>query len=76
MPLSVSVAGAPIPDALQDEIAPRSSAVYESAVRSALATWERELEGLVHFRLVEKPERARLTLRLHAERAPAPEPTW
>jgi predicted Zn-dependent protease len=72
MPLSVRVVPAKIPEALQDEFAPKDPARYVQAVQSALATWEGELEGLVRFRLVEGE--ANLTVRLVAERAPVPEP--
>jgi predicted Zn-dependent protease len=72
MPLSVRVVPAEIPEALQDEFAPKDPASYVQAVQRALATWEGELEGLVRFRLVEGE--ADLTVRLVAERAPVPEP--
>ena len=45
-----------------------------AAVVEALRTWERELEGLVRFRLVADRREARLELRLHGEEAPAPHP--
>jgi predicted Zn-dependent protease len=72
MPLSVRVVPAEIPEALQDEFAPKDPARYVQAVQRALATWEGELEGLVRFRLFEGE--ADLTVRLVAERAPVPEP--
>lgn len=73
MPLAVWVTRPEIPEEIQDEFAPRGPATYVRAVESALATWERELEGLVRFRAVESAERAQLTLRLLGERAPVPE---
>lgn len=72
MPLAVRIVPAEIPEALQDEFAPKDPTRYVRAVESALATWERELEGLVRFRLVDGE--ADLTVRLVAERAPVPEP--
>ena len=74
MPLPVHITPARIPADLQDEFAPRNPADYESAVKSALATWERELEGLVRFRLVDDPDSAQLTLALQGARAPVPKP--
>ena len=74
MPIPVWVTPAVIPAALQDEFSPRDPALYSRAAWSALATWEKELEGLVRFRRVDRAEQARLTLRLLAERAPVPEP--
>jgi hypothetical protein len=74
MPLPVHVAPAEIPEALQDEFARKEPARYVEAVRSALATWEAELEGLVRFRPVARQRDARLTVRLVAARAPTPEP--
>ena len=72
MPLSVRVVPAEIPEALQDEFAPKDPAHYVQAVQRALATWEGELEDLVRFRLVERE--ADLTVRLVAARALVPEP--
>ncbi|MDJ0851508.1 MAG: matrixin family metalloprotease [Myxococcota bacterium] len=74
MPIPVWVTPAEIPESLQDEFTPRDPKLYTRAARQALSTWERELEGLVRFRRVTKPEQARLTLRLVAERAPEPDP--
>jgi predicted Zn-dependent protease len=72
MPLSVRVVPAELPEALQDEFAPKDPARYVQAVQRALATWEGELEDLVRFRLVERE--ADLTVRLVAARALVPEP--
>jgi predicted Zn-dependent protease len=74
MPLPVYVSAPVIPEALQDEFTPRDPAAYVDAVKDALATWERELEGLVRFREVADAEHARLTVKLRGERAPAPAP--
>jgi hypothetical protein len=72
MPLAVYVARAAIPDDLQDEFDPKDPAIYTRAIERALASWERELEGLVRFRLVAHPREARLVVRLLGERAPVP----
>jgi hypothetical protein len=74
MPLPVYVAPPSIPGSLQDEFDPRDPQVFVDAVRRALATWERELEGLVSFRLVAGRRDAKLELRLLGEEAPAPHP--
>jgi predicted Zn-dependent protease len=74
MPLTVWVSPPAIPDSLQDEFDPQDPQAFVDAVLRALATWERELEGLVRFRLVEAPGDARLELRLLGEEAPAPHP--
>ncbi len=74
MPLPVYVAPPSIPESLQDEFDPRDPQVFFSAVLRALATWERELEGLVSFRLVPDRRDAQLELRLLGEEAPAPHP--
>jgi hypothetical protein len=74
MPLAVYVSAPVIPEELQDEFAPRDPSAYVAAVEDALATWERELEGLVRFREVDDAGQARLTVRLRGERAPVPEP--
>ena len=74
MPLPVYVAPPSIPDALQDEFDPQDPQVFVGAVLRALATWERELEGLVSFRLVSDRRDAKLELRLLGEEAPAPHP--
>jgi hypothetical protein len=76
MPLAVHVAPAVIPEALQDEFDPEDPAAYTAAVRRALDLWERELEGLVRFRLVERPGDATLRVELVADRAPAPHPDF
>jgi len=74
MPIAVYVAAAEIPPDLQDEFDPKEPGAYSEAVRRAFETWERQMEGLVRFRLVDREEQARLTVRLVADRAPAPEP--
>jgi predicted Zn-dependent protease len=74
MPLPVYVSAPSIPDSLQDEFDPRDPHDFVGAVLRALATWERELEGLVSFRLVEDRRDAKLELRLLGEEAPAPHP--
>ncbi len=74
MPLPVYVLPPSIPDSLQDEFDPQDPQHFVDAVLRALATWERELEGLVSFRLVEDRRDARLELRLLGEEAPAPHP--
>jgi len=74
MPLPVYVRAPRIPDRLQNEFAPKERAAYVAAVGDALAMWERELEGLVRFRRVERARDAKLRLALLPERAPAPDP--
>jgi predicted Zn-dependent protease len=74
MPLPVHISPPSIPDSLQDEFDPQDPQEFVDAVLLALATWERELEGLVSFRLVEDPDEAKLELRLLGEEAPAPHP--
>jgi predicted Zn-dependent protease len=74
MPLPVYVSPPSIPESLQDEFDPRDPQEFVGAVLRALATWERELEGLVSFRLVEDRRDAKLELRLLGEEAPAPHP--
>jgi predicted Zn-dependent protease len=74
MPLTVHISPPSIPDSLQDEFDPQDPQEFVEAVLQALATWERELEGLVSFRLVEDPDDAKLELRLLGEEAPAPHP--
>ena len=74
MPLPVYIAPPEIPEELQDEFAPQTPEAFVAAVEQALATWERELEGLVRFRRVFSPRDARLELRLLGEEAPAPHP--
>lgn len=73
MPLAVYVAPPEIPDALQDEFAPRDPGEYVAAVLSALRAWERELEGHVRFRRVEAERDARLVLRVVGAQAPEPD---
>jgi predicted Zn-dependent protease len=74
-PLTVHVPVPTIPDALQDEFNPIAPRAYRAAVESALAAWERDLEGLVRFRLVERERQADLRIQLLAEPAPSPEPS-
>ncbi len=74
MPLPVYIDEAVIPDAMQDEFDPVDPARFTAAVERALATWEKELEGLVSFRRVATPGEALLRLRVLAEEAPSPEP--
>jgi predicted Zn-dependent protease len=73
-PLAVHVPVPSIPDELQDEFDPIAPAAYRAAVASALEAWERNLEGLVRFRLVERESEADLRIQLLAEPAPRPEP--
>lgn len=73
MPLAVAIDAPRIPDTLQDEFDPKAPALYTEAARDALATWERELGGLVRFRLA-APEEAVLRIALVGEVAPEPEP--
>lgn len=70
MPLAVEVVVPDIPAALQHDVHPRGTEEFVAAARSALRVWERELEGLVTFRMVEPGELADLRIRLLAERAP------
>lgn len=70
MPLPVHVETPRIPEELQDEFLPRDPADYVRRVERALATWERNLEGLVRFRLVSRPEEAALRIALVGARAP------
>lgn len=74
-PLPVYVEAPHIPDWLQDEFNPQPASAYVAAVYSALGTWERELEGLVRFRPVSRPDDAVLSLHLLAEEALEPEST-
>jgi len=73
MPLAVYIAPPVIPDALQDEFSPKDPSAYVAAVESALAMWERDLEGYVRFRRVTRAVDATLTLRLLGERGPEPD---
>jgi len=74
MPLPVYIGPPEIPEELQDEFSPKSSAAYVVAVEAALAMWQRDLEGLVRFRRVETPRQAELALMLIADRGPTPDP--
>jgi predicted Zn-dependent protease len=73
MPLAVHVEPPVIPEALQDEFHPKPPEHYVTAVRAALETWERNLEGLVRFRYVDSPEAADVHVELRGEVGPAPE---
>ena len=70
MPLAVYIATPTIAESLQDEFAPRDPAAYVAAVEHALATWEREMEGLVRFRRVSMPSEAQFSIVMHGEQAP------
>lgn len=72
-PLAVHIRPPEIPDSLQDEFHPKPPEHYVTAVRVALETWERNLEGLVRFRYVDEPDEADLEVVLIGERGPAPE---
>jgi predicted Zn-dependent protease len=72
-PLAVHVSPPEIPDALQDEFHPKPPEHYVTAVRAALDTWERNLEGLVRFRYVDRARDADLEVQLRGELGPAPE---
>jgi len=73
MPLAIYVEPPVIPDALQDEFHPKSPERYVRAVRAALETWERNLEGLVRFRWVPSPKAADVHVELRGEVGPEPE---
>ena len=73
MPLPVYVGAPRIPEALQDEFAPRDASEYVEAATAALEVWERELEGHVSFRRVSRRRDARFTLQLVGEVAPVPD---
>lgn len=70
MPLRVYIDGPDIPDSLQDEFRPVEPREYQQAVARAFAEWERELEGRVRFVRVERPELAKLVVRIRGEPAP------
>jgi len=72
-PLAVHVEAPRIPGALQDEFHPKPPEHYVTAVRAALETWERNLEGLVRFRYVDRSRDADLHVQLRGELGPAPE---
>ncbi len=67
MPLGAYIEVPVISESLQDEFDPKESAAYVAAVERALATWERELEGLVRFESVAEPGEADLRIQLVAE---------
>ncbi len=73
-PLTVHVREPEIAERLQDELRPARAEDFVAAVERALATWERELEGLVSFRLVEAPGEGSVVVRLIGEEAPVPDP--
>ena len=72
-PLRVYIAAPVIPEALQDEFHPKPPEHYVTAVRVAVETWERNLEGLVRFRYVDTPEEADVRVELRGEVGPVPE---
>jgi len=74
MPLRARIDAPEIPDSLQDEFHPASAEQYRLAAERALQTWERALEGLVRFTLVEGDAPAQLVLRVVGEVAPSPAP--
>ena len=71
MPLAVFVELPTIPESLQDEVHPTEPRYFAAGVEHALRVWERELEGLVTFRLVPAAQEAKLRIRLLGRRAPA-----
>jgi hypothetical protein len=70
MPLPVWIEPPVVPESLQDEFSPRDTAGYVAAVEHALATWEREMDGLVRFRRVGSAGEARIAISLRGEAAP------
>lgn len=72
-PLAIFIEPPEIPPPLQDEFHPKPPEHYVTAVRSALETWERNLEGLVRFRYVDSAHQADVHVRLIGEVGPAPE---
>jgi len=72
-PLAIYIETPEIPVELQDEFHPKPPAHYVTAVRSALETWERNLEGLVRFRYVDSAREADVHVELLGEVGPAPE---
>ena len=74
MPIEVFVEQPVIPEALQHDVHPTRASAFATAVEGALREWERELEGLVRFRLVDDATTAALQVRLLGERAPTPRP--
>ncbi|MGH0029705.1 MAG: matrixin family metalloprotease [Myxococcota bacterium] len=73
MPLSVYIREPEIPELLQNEFDPRDRLEYVRGVEQALATWQGHLEGLVRFRRVSDPSKAKLRLTLEGRRAPVPD---
>jgi hypothetical protein len=74
MPLRIYVDEPVIPAELQREVHPIPAERYTDAVMGALATWERELEGLVSFVRADDPKSAELRFRVRAREGPMPEP--
>ena len=66
-PLAVFVAAPAIPPELADERRARRPEDYAAAVERALRTFERDMEGLVHFERAEGERDAELVVRLAAE---------
>ncbi len=73
MPLPVYIGSPSLPEALQDEFHLQDPAAYVAAVEAALSEWEGELEDLVRFRRVARPEQAWLEIALVGEEAPVPD---
>jgi len=74
-PLRVAIVPPEIDADVVYEFWSKSPAEYVAAVERALAIWERDLEGKVHFQRVEDIDQATVVLRIIGEEAPAPEPT-
>jgi len=74
MPIAVYVEPPSLGPDVQDEFHPRDPRDYAEAAAEGLRVWERELEGLVRFRRVERPEDAELRLRVLGQVAPVPVP--
>jgi len=70
MPLGVWIEPPVVPESMQDEFSPHDVAGYVTAVEHALATWEREMDGLVRFRRVGSASEARIAISLRGEAAP------
>jgi predicted Zn-dependent protease len=74
-PLRVAIVAPELDEDAGHEFWSKSPAGYVAAVERALAIWERDLEGAVRFRRVEREAEAALVLRIVGEEAPSPEPT-
>ncbi|HKJ24155.1 MAG TPA: matrixin family metalloprotease [Myxococcota bacterium] len=72
-PLAVHIEPPVIPESLRNEFHPKPPEHYVTAVRAALETWERNLEGLVRFRYVATREEADVHVELRGEVGPEPE---